>query len=386
MTIISTFEINTALFSTVSDPELDRWQTDGGFAKDDICTGSEANRSFLGYRDTAAAETEIGFQGGTGGVTGDSDDHSNREGGSVGFSDPFSGDSYDDLVEGAPPRTAFLNRDEISEDSRLLQQILKESEEEIAASAADRANGVFSGNGAMTKIVEGNGVYGEAEGYGGDMLGVDGANLQSLDVDRIIESMELEAAGEDGDAGGDASVPPWRAAAAGAKYTYRQRSFTTDGDGANISAGVSRRRDRMGSVETPTTVEVTSTAAASSTSKYENGVLHSGGPSRATARTPPPRVGIATSGGSSGTGLPQTTVPSTQSGGLGGGLGLSRMRRRSQGGRFGRDTLSIASGDGKGAASGGGDWGLTGALRKAEAAELRLLRGGNRDMISPLQV
>ncbi|CAN0482805.1 unnamed protein product, partial [Ectocarpus sp. 8 AP-2014] len=27
-----------------------------------------------------------------------------------------------------------------------------------------------------------------------------------------------------------------------------------------------------------------------------------------------------------------------------------------------------------------------GALRKAEAAELRLLRGGNREMISPLQV
>lgn len=47
---------------------------------------------------------------------------------------------------------------------------------------------------------------------------------------------------------------------------------------------------------------------------------------------------------------------------------------------------AAAGGDAKERVPGGGDWGLAGALRKAEATELRLLRGGNRDMISPLQV
>ncbi|CAM9755364.1 unnamed protein product, partial [Scytosiphon promiscuus] len=149
--------------STGAHHELDRWRGDAGVGRKP--GGSAADRSPPAYRDASApggglpSPRSYGDSGGGGGGGGGN--------GSVGYSDPYSadggsstyGDSVTGSLSGAPPRTAFLSRDEVSEDSRLLQQILKESEEEIAASAAERANGFGGGGngGAMTKLVSASG-------------------------------------------------------------------------------------------------------------------------------------------------------------------------------------------------------------------------------------
>lgn len=350
-----------------ADLELNRWRADGAIGDDRSprhqhgCSGAEAS----------------GFPGeGEGLVGGTRGGGSNTEGASAGFSDPISGDSYDDggSLSGAPPRTAFLSRDEVSEDSRLLRQILKESEEEIAASAADRANGGFSGSGAMTKLVGGTDLYRD-DVYGGyGDIGTDGsgANLQSLDVDRIIESMELEA-GEDDVTGGAASgggMLSWRsgAVATTTSTTLRRRSFTVDdGGGVVEDRAASLPRDRGGSVG----ALATGGTVAEATTNADQGAGSSGRiPAMGTPR-------IAFTPGDS-VDLPATELAAEE-------LGLSRANRKSQGARLGVAVQQAAAGDTKGV-SGGGDWGLTGALRRAEAAEVRLLRGGNREMISPLQV
>lgn len=310
-----------------------------------------------------------------------------KDGGSVGPSEPYSGDSYDDgsSLSGAPPRTAFLSRDEVSEDSRLLQQILKESEEEIAASVADRANsgdfrnggGSVRNGGAMTKVVSTGGGGGDNE-YGGAYSGLDGydydrdANVRSLDVDQIIESMELEA-GEDDDIGGPRSSwlgPPFSSATAAASggaalltsppsMAPRRRSLTTDGnstgrnDAIPSAAPSPRSRDRGGSV---------SASAKDTEPMAADEVAMVGGVNAVAGRT-------SRDSGDLSALEHENSSPD---------IGLPRDRRKRVGGVSSR-------GDAK-SVYGAGEWGLTKPLRKAEAAEQRLLRGGNRDIISPLQV
>ena len=379
----SVVELLRSASSTGAHQELNRWRGDSGAGpKTGTGTGTgitSSDRRPLAFRDAAAGSAG----GGGGGLL--SPPSFNGGGGpsSIGYSDRFSGDgsssTYADgngSLSGAPPRTAFLSRDEVSEDSRLLQQILRESEEEIAASAADRANGFNgggsggsgSGGGSKTKLVSAAGI-----GSGDDLYGGTDDNLHSLDVDRIIESMELEAGVDvDGDvaargrrSGSGSGMPPWRASAAGAGVTAtatatsssRRRSFTTDGvggggggDGGGDGGGVmsSGRRERGASA-----------SGASASSPRNDG------------------YGLGVPGS-----RPDIAAVRKQNGKP---LSASRARRNpSQGG--GRSPVSGGLLSGATAGGGGGELGLTGALRKAEAAELRLLRGGNREMISPLQV
>lgn len=168
-------------------------------------------------------------------------------------------------------------------------------------------------------------------------------------------------------------MPSWPAAA-GASAS-RRRSFTTDVSGGGGGGGgiagpdydaVSRPRDRgasLGGSSTATAqgLSVDRGSGSHSTPDTQGVAVPQGGPGDALAVDPP-------------------------AGGGSGGLGSLRARRTSNGGRSGGALLpSAVTGDVKGV-SGGGDWGLTGAMRKAEAGELRLLRGGNREIISPLQV
>lgn len=378
---------DTAFLRPGQDHELDRWRTgdalaDGGSPRLRRGRKGSEDRSPVPYRDAVGG----GFDGEAGNGEWERDDLSP---GSFGEDDDdkedlgavFSDDSYDDeaSLSGAPPRTAFLNRDQVSEDSRLLQQILKESEEEMAASTADRlVSAGFSGNRAMTKVV-GPGARGDSyggggyRGYGDVGAGHDDANLQSLDVDRIIESMEQEV-GEDRGHSAGGGMPSWpTVAGTGAS---RRRSFTTDvsgssgggrGDG-DIDA-VSRQRDRGASL-----------GGSSTTATVQGVSVDRGSGSHSMVNT----QGIAAPQGGAGDAL--AGEPSAGGGGGDGGLGSLRARRVSNAGRPGGALLPTAiAGDAKGV-SGGGDWGLTGAMRKAEAGELRLLRGGNRDIISPLQV
>eukprot|EP00752_Nemacystus_decipiens_P007971 g7124.t1 len=374
------------LGSTGAHQELDRWRGDSGAGrKAGTRTGSgtaSSDRRPLAYRDTAA-----GSSGAAGGGLLSPPSFSGGGGpSSVGFSDRLSGDgsssTYADgngSLSGAPPRTAFLSRDEVSEDSRLLQQILKESEEEIAASAAERANGFGGGDsggsgggGTKTKLVS----AAAGAGSGDDLYGGADDNLHSLDVDRIIESMELEAEvdGEVTASGGrgGSGMPPWRASAAGAAgaaatatatatSSSRRRSFTADGVGGGGGDGGG---GGGGGVK--------------SSGRRERGASASG----ASASSPPRSDDYGLGVPSSGSG----TAPARQPNGE--PMPASRARRKPSLGGGGRSPVSggLLTGATGGGGGGGGELGLTGALRKAEAAELRLLRGGNREMISPLQV
>ncbi|CAM9647398.1 unnamed protein product, partial [Ectocarpus sp. 12 AP-2014] len=243
--------------------ELERWGGDGGGGRG---AGTSANLPSGASRGSATAAAAAGGLLSPRSFGGeDTSTKGGWEAGSVGYSNPYSGgggsstygDGDNGSLSGAPPRTAFLSRDEVSEDSRLLQQILRESEEEIAASAADRANGFGGaggggsggGGGAMTRLVSSVG------GAGTDLYGAADDNLQSLDVDKIIESMELEAGEHDdvtGRAGrGGSGMTPWRASAAGAgvsttatAWSGRRRSSTADviggggeGDGGAAASG-----------------------------------------------------------------------------------------------------------------------------------------------------
>ncbi|CAM9579365.1 unnamed protein product, partial [Sphacelaria rigidula] len=304
----------------------------------------------------------------------------------------YSGDSYDDIGGGMlPPRTAFLRRDEESEDSRLLQQILKESEKEIAASIAERTKekGFLGGGGSggAGDLYGVESLLAELEvsrGGGGRDGDDDDDALQSLDVDRIIESMELEAAdeGHRDDLTASAStsstmvgVVPWES---------RRRSFTTG------SSGVSRGADTSGGRSTAEGQE-------------SNGQRH-------LSVSQPRRAGNSDAGASFAARITSSSATTASSGAqkaaqsavAAGGLtevefgAAARARKRGHGvGRLsslGSPSMGGGAagglGDGKGISSGrGADGGVIGgALAKAEAAELRLLRGGNREMISPLQV
>eukprot|EP00903_Cladosiphon_okamuranus_P007783 g7532.t1 len=373
------------LGSTGAQQELDRWRGDSSStAERKAGTGtasSDRSSRPLPYRDAAAGggllSSVPSFSTGGGGGGGSSVGYSDR--------DRLSGDgsssTYADgngSLSGAPPRTAFLSRDEVSEDSRLLQQILRESEEEIAASAAGRANGFIGGNGndgsSKTKLV--SAVGGGGAGSSADDLYGGGAddNLHSLDVDRIIESMELEAGVDGGDvmagegrggSGMGSDMPTWRVSAeagagagAGASATAtsssRRRSFTTDvtggGDGGDDGVKGLGRRERGASAS----------GAAAFSPPRNDGYVHS-------SSVFDTKVAIKQNG-----------EPLS--------ISMSRARRKpSQGG--GRSPIgALLPGAAGGGGVGAGELGLTGALRKAETAELRLLRGGNREMISPLQV
>lgn len=332
-------------------------------------------------------------------------------------SDGFSGDSDDILgISGMPPRTAFLTREEQSEDSRLLQQILKESEEEIAASIADRTkeggvvgtNGKPGAGGSSIKTeflpsgAAGGGTGSRGEGSTGDLYGVEsllaefgdgrysaggGAGgddddaLQSLDVDRIIESMELEAAGEDPDkvaavataaSNSSVGVVPWRT---------RRRSFATGS--SNVSGGGGVINDGRSSADRRELTGLASAAAGANLSSVsatatdtDNAVA--GRPRRGSTAEPLP-VSPKSAG-----------AAARSSRGMEGEEAGTASRARRKGGPGERVSLGsvsmVAVGDGKGV-NGRGDGGLgAGPLGKAEAAELRLMRGGNREMISPLQV
>ncbi|CAM9755293.1 unnamed protein product, partial [Scytosiphon promiscuus] len=218
--------------------------------------------------------------------------------------------------------------------------------------------------------------------------GPDGAddNLHGLDVDKIIESMELEAGEGDDDlahggvrAGGNGTglsgsgMPSWRtsaaaaggagtvstrtAAAAAAASSPRSRSFTTDGNGgAGAGAAEAGQRDRRGSVSGGAASPLSSAAR-----KTLLGADGGGG------------------GGVAATSRDNNGEPSSM-----GRKRLSQAGIISAGGAFLPGV--VGGGDFTKGPPAGGELGLTGALRKAEAEELRLLRGGNREMISPLQV
>lgn len=281
-------------------------------------------------------------------------------------SDILSGDSYDELHSGGPPRTAFLTREESTEDSRLLQQILKESEEEIAASAADRARILHVGRSNSADDVG----VGAGGGSGFSLSGIDGLPgvgldedgnvdaLESLDVDKIIESMELEAEMEEESSMGI----PWR--------TRRRSGDAADAQGnagsindpqewgdARRQVGAVSRRNRL-----------------ASPSARSGSVEHAGQAKGRISHDP--------------SGEPSLPLKVFTASDAGADPSKGRRRKLSPGRRVAGilpASGGLASGDVKGA-GGGGDGGLSGPLAKAEAAELRLLRGGNREMISPLQV
>ena len=310
----------------------------------------------------------------------------------MGLSDPFSGDSYsfeaDSSPSGFPPRTAFLSRDELSEDSRLLQQILKESEEEIAASAAERANGYSGGGGGTSsgsRIVADRGSAGGGEYPGAGFE--DDPSLQSLDVDKIIESMELETfqdddeaigfsgiiAGVSGNGGGGVSLrrgstPSWRTTVTTSRTSSasRRRSSTGEVDGATDTSRTGGIRG-VGDSEASAPAASAAVARRASTDSGVGGGANFG------------LVAAKTSLGGRPADDEDRFATEPLRAGEGSVAGVSSSRWRSQSGRL------VGSGE-TGGSSGGGDWSLTEALRKAESAELRLLRGGNRDVVSPLQV
>lgn len=322
----------------------------------------------------------------------------------LGLSDPYSGDGYNSYeAESSPsgfPRTAFLNQDDISEDARLLQQILRESEEEIAASAADRANG-HSGFG--------DGV-GTADGY--DDLGSDfdaDPSLQSLDVDRIIESMELDAAqdGEEWGAGfgaggngirigsgsrsgatgvslGAEGVSPWKATMPTSRALSASRrrqpgtsnkamgSRVSDKDSVNDLGGV---RDGGGGGGGNSEARVQPVSDGNSMGGAEPGSAASTTMSQGASlgsRDLPSNNDVHPSSSEE----PAARVWEGEKEGKGSATRVSGSWRRSPGSRLGE----------AGGTSGGAEWSLSIALKNAEAVELRLLRGGNRDVVSPLQV
>lgn len=315
----------------------------------------------------------------------------------LGLSDPYSGDGYNSYeADSSPsgfPRTAFLNRDDISEDARLLQQILKESEEEIAASATDRVNG-HSGFGA-----------GAGTGDGYDDFGADfdaDPTLQSLDVDRIIESMELEAA-QDGEewgagfgAGGNGigrrsgatgvsletkGVSSWKTTMMTSRASRRRQSMTSEkatgsrvsdkdsvsdlggvGDSVGVGGGNSEARVQRSSDSNSVGGAEPGSAASMTTSQ---------GASLGNRDTPSDNdADYSTSE------EPTTRVWEGEKEGKGSATGVSGSWRRSSGSRTGE----------AGGTSNCTEWSLSTALRKAEAVEMKLLRGGNKDVVSPLQV
>lgn len=373
--------------SALQNLAVERWRID------DTSVGRSRGRSPDGKRSGSGS---VGGEGATESGLG-----MIPAGGNALYSDGFNGDGYDDMLGGGmPPRTAFLNRDEQSEDSRLLQQILKESEDDIAASVADRTRGGSRGNASaglagepsVSEIASAGGgaasdFYGIEEllasvGNTGGLNGDADDALQSLDVDRIIESMELEADDEaDEAAASSMRAVPWRA---------RRRSFTADGTGgASDVRGRSERQDWNERTPTQQATPGPQRGRASSTSAHAGAA-----PSTSTAAG-----GLdnsASTGHSRRAGAPgSTSLPYTVAAIIGvpweadGEEPGARTRRRSPGRRPSVGSVSMAgvgAGDGKGVNGVGGDGGLTGPLGKAEAAELKLLRGGNREMVSPLQV
>lgn len=230
--------------------------------------------------------------------------------------------------------------------------------------------------------------------------------MQTLDVDRIIESMELEAAqdGEEWGAGfgaggngigigsgrrssatgvslGTEGVSSWKPTMMTSRASRRRQPVTSDkvtgsgvsdkdsvsdlggvGDSGGVGGGDSEARvqpvsdgNSVGGAEPGSAASMTMSQGASPGNRdtpSDNDVDHS------TSEEPEARVWE---------GEKEGKVSAT---------GVSGSWRRSSGGRTGE----------AGGTSGCAEWSLSTALRKAEAAEMKLLRGGNKDVVSPLQV
>ncbi|CAM9676329.1 unnamed protein product, partial [Discosporangium mesarthrocarpum] len=279
-----------------------------------------------------------------------------------------------------PPRTSFLPED--SEAARMLQQILRESEEELSSETqGDNMRETSSLGRGLDGIGGGSGV----DGMGRDRHGVELDKgvadredpMHSIDVERIIESVELE----DGAEGG------------GRPIAFTTSSFSSMSSESALS-GRGQGADSAARRTTPPRW-LAQKKALPSPSRGGEGHSREAGRTGASSvltlgeeRTRDPYAKNASHGcdGAGGRGVENSTDggPEAREDGWEEGQiqGAYRSWKDGSGSsRAGRKRAKWEEGWGDGAVGMG-----AGVLEKAEAAEMRLLRGGNRDIVSPLQV